>query len=634
MFQIRSSGLTGALTVNHNRYYHVGTTAVFEDDRDGNNFSGNLAQWRTHIADDTGSSEGNPLLDANQRLTASSPCIDAGIALAAVTNDIDRDARTGLYDIGADESSGQSAESSLQFSSARYSVGEAAGSVAIAVTRTGNTRTVATVRYATRNGTATAGSDYVTTTGTLTFAVSETNKTFRIPIINDSQHEASETLFLALSGPTGGAISGSPNTAVVTIVDNDPVLTLPALSFANVSSNGSEHVSPQFEVRLSKPSTRAVTVSYDVVAGTATARLDYTSVSGTLTFQPGQTSQSIVVPVINDTLEEKNESFTVRLSSPVNAALSNGNVHTYTIMDNDRAPVVASGHLTYRGSNGHVYRVAVTEGAVPEDLTVRLNALSPGSNDRSISLSPDGQWMAVETDRFGIGAWTGLALVRSNLSLGEAVRVNGDFVHPEGKTAVASDGNLVVYSTGGGPHTRDLWAIRRNGNVWSRPLLLTAASPFAFNAEPSIAADGKTVLFDTGNQPYAGRGTAIAEVHTDASGLRVVLTAADGPAGLPRSGALHSASYAPDHSIVFEADWNGERVWRLRPGETIPVQVGNFNNDNSPVVLPDGRIVTLWLERVGGSGNHELKVMAADGRNFFMLLTGQDILDTGLGTGL
>ena len=105
--------------------------------------------------------------------------------------------------------------------------------------------------------------------------------------------------------------------------------------------------------------------------------------------------------------------------------------------------------------------------------------------------------MAVETDRFGIGAWTGLALVRPNLSSGEAVRVNGDFVHPEGKTAVASDGNLIVYSTGGGPHTRDLWAIRRTGNVWSGPLLLTAASPFAFNAEPSIAADGRTVLYTT-----------------------------------------------------------------------------------------------------------------------------------------
>lgn len=749
MFQIRSDGLAGAITANHNRYYHAGTTAVFEDDRDGSLFTGNLAQWRTHSAGESGSSEGNPQLDSNHHLAAGSPCIDAGITLGSVTEDIDREARTTLTDIGADEWAGQLAAGVLQFSAARYDVGESAGEAFVTVTRSGNTATVATVRYATSNGTATNGSDYRSTAGTLSFAVGESSATVRIPITNDTVHEANETVLLALGGPTGATL-GSIGTAILTIVDNDPAPTLPAVSFALLSSRGSEATSPLFDVRLSAPSSQRVTVRYSLVAGTATPRSDYTPISGTLTFEPGQTVRRVRVPVMNDTLVEANETFSVRLASPVNAtmganithaytildddarrsvsfavassqgsedaspqiavrlsaasgrivtvgytaaggsatagvdfSLPAGSVtfqpgetvkflplvvvndsqaeqsetirvtlssvtnarlgtditHTYTILDNDQTVGAAIGHLTWRGADGHLYRVGVQEGVGPdgvvqEDLSARLNALSPGSNDRSLSISPDGKWMALETDRFGIGGWTGLALVRSDLSSGEAIRVGGNVIHPEGKVAVASGGNLIVYSAGDGPHTRDLWAIRRSGGAWSTPRLLTGASPYAFHSDPSIAADGTTVLFDAGHQPYAGAGTALAEVHTDGTAFRVVLTPAGSPAGLPKTGALHSPGYAPDGSIVFEADWNGERIWRLRKGETVPVQVGNFDNDNSPVVLPDGRIASLWLGRAGNIGNHELKIMSADGSRFFTLLTGQDIMDIGLGAGL
>ncbi len=744
MFQIRSNGLVGGFTVNHNRYYHAGSSAVFEDDRDGSLFTGNLAQWRTHSAGESGSSEGNPQLDASHHLAAGSPCVDAGVTLTAVAEDIDQEARVGLTDIGADEWSGQLSVGVLQFSASMYDVGESAGEAVLMVTRSGNPGTAATVRYTTSNGSATAGSDYSAAAGTLSFAVGESSTTLRIPIMNDSVHEASETVLVALSGPTGATL-GSIGTAMLTIVDNDPPPTLPAVSFALLSSHGSERVSPQFDVRLSTPSSQRVTVRFALVAGTATPRRDYTPTSGTLTFEPGQSVQRIRVPVMNDTLREANETFSVRLASPVNATLGAGTTHTYTILDddarrsvsfavasahgsedatpriavrlsaasgrivtvgyaatggtatsgvdftlpagsvtfqpgetvkylpvvivndtlaepsetfrvtlssvtnaslgagithtytivdNDQAVGVSVGHLAWRSADGHIYRVGVQEGAVQEDLSARLNTLSPGSNDRSLSISPDGQWMVLETDRFGIGDWTGLALVRSDLSWGEAIRVDGNVIHAEGKVAVASGGNLIVYSAGDGPHTRDLWAIRRSGSVWGTPLLLTGASPYAFHSDPSIAADGTTVVFDAGNQPYAGSGTAIAEVHTDGSGWRVVLTPAGSPAGSPRSGALHSPGYAPDGSIVFEADWNGERIWRLRKAETVPVQVGSFDNDNSPVVLPDGRIASLWLGRAGNNGNHELKIMSADGSRFFTLLTGQDIADTGLGVGL
>ena len=97
----------------------------------------------------------------------------------------------------------------LQFSAATYSVNENGGSVTITVTRTGGSNGAVGVSYATSNGTATAGSDYTATSGTLSWANGDTaNKTFSVPIIDDSVYEGNETVNLTLSSPTGGATLG------------------------------------------------------------------------------------------------------------------------------------------------------------------------------------------------------------------------------------------------------------------------------------------------------------------------------------------------------------------------------------------------------------------------------------------
>ena len=82
------------------------------------------------------------------------------------------------------------------------------------------TQTV-TVNYATiTGGTATAGSDYTATSGTLTFAPGETSKTFTIPITNDTVVDSNETVKLSLTSPTN-AVLGTPASATLTIIDND-----------------------------------------------------------------------------------------------------------------------------------------------------------------------------------------------------------------------------------------------------------------------------------------------------------------------------------------------------------------------------------------------------------------------------
>jgi len=115
--------------------------------------------------------------------------------------------------------------STVTFSQPTYSVAENGGNASITVERAGNLSKPATVNYATSNGTAIAPSDYTATSGTLSFAAGEITKTISIPIINDALIESSETLNIALSNPGRRTRIGSPSTATLTIVDNDPSFT-------------------------------------------------------------------------------------------------------------------------------------------------------------------------------------------------------------------------------------------------------------------------------------------------------------------------------------------------------------------------------------------------------------------------
>ena len=124
-----------------------------------------------------------------------------------------------------------------------------------------------------------------------------------------------------------------------TITDND---NAPVVDFNTTKLNGAESVSSKaITVDLSAASAQNVTVNY-AITGTATGSgTDYTLANGTLTINAGATSGTITIAgIVDDSLDEANETVVVTLSSPSNATLGTDSVHTYTITDNDNAPVV------------------------------------------------------------------------------------------------------------------------------------------------------------------------------------------------------------------------------------------------------------------------------------------------------
>jgi hypothetical protein len=290
----------------------------------------------------------------------------------------------------------------------------------------------------------------------------------------------------------------------------------------------------------------------------------------------------------------------------------------------DAGVVVGSGpgHITFH-FGGHVYRIRAEANATPEDL----------GTDDTLDLSPDGMWMVVTTTRFGCSGYACLALVPSSNPSGGAA-VSGGAIHPSADSVVASGGNWIAF-TGPGTHSMDYFAVSRTdaGAAWGAPVELTTASTMAYHHNAAVSADGRSLVMDCGPEPYGVTDSSICEVDADGKNFRVVLRPTDHTGGTT-SNELHTPDFAPDGSLVFEADWGGERVWRLPAGGAPFAVAPSYTNDNSPCVLPDGRIASLWLERPGNTqGLHELKVMNADGTGELMLVINQDIVDVGLGCG-
>ena len=207
----------------------------------------------------------------------------------------------------------------LSFAGLLVPVDEDDGHAVLTVNKTGLTDVTATVNYETRQRTgataAVAGQDYVTTSGTLTFQPNETSNTISVPIIDNNVYEATSKRFeVVLQNHPHALLPPSSDTAVVSIFSDDPV---PTASMANVTANeraGTMTVT----LRLSHPSSQDIQyIVYDSsVTGTATRDEDYVDfipgAQAYITVSAGQQSGHFDITLIDDGLEEEDESILIR----------------------------------------------------------------------------------------------------------------------------------------------------------------------------------------------------------------------------------------------------------------------------------------------------------------------------------
>jgi uncharacterized repeat protein (TIGR01451 family) len=203
-----------------------------------------------------------------------------------------------------------------------------------------------TVNYATASGGATAGSDFVTAGGQLTFLPGETSKPVVVTVNGDTMFEADESYLVNLSGESNATIADGQAIGNIT---NDDVQ--PSISIADLSQNETNGVTTfTFNVTLSNASDSTVTVQYSTANDTATAGSDYTAASGQVSFSPTVTSQPISITVTGDATNEPNETFFVNLLTPANATIADSQA-LGTIINDDGVPSISITDVTQNEGN-------------------------------------------------------------------------------------------------------------------------------------------------------------------------------------------------------------------------------------------------------------------------------------------
>ena len=186
------------------------------------------------------------------------------------------------------------------------------------------------VDVATSDDTAVASADYRAVSRRLSFAPGEASKTVGVATVADALDEAEETLQLGLTNAQGATISVDSATGRIDDDDDPPVV-------AAVAARAAEGESITFTVSLSTASGRTASVAYATSDGSATDGLDYWAESGTLVFAPGERVKTVDVAIIDDGIDEAEESFELLLSDAVNASIGTG--RAVGTIDGHRRPV-------------------------------------------------------------------------------------------------------------------------------------------------------------------------------------------------------------------------------------------------------------------------------------------------------
>jgi hypothetical protein len=207
--------------------------------------------------------------------------------------------------------------------------GQGAGFAALPVTLSQPSGKLVTVNYATTDGTATAGADYVGGSGTLSIPTGVSVGVINVQVVGDSVDEPDETFAVNLSGPSNASVAAAQG--VVTLVNDDAS----SLQFGGAQFSAAEGSPVDVLVTRTGDTSREAFVNYATTDVTANSRQDYTTAVGRLRFAPGETQKIFRVLTNDDRFDDDNESFTVTLSAPVGAVLGAQTSTAVNITDND-----------------------------------------------------------------------------------------------------------------------------------------------------------------------------------------------------------------------------------------------------------------------------------------------------------
>ncbi|MBO9998319.1 MAG: tandem-95 repeat protein [Cyanobacteria bacterium SID2] len=342
-----------------------------------------------------------------------------------------------------------------------------------------------TVDYATADDTATAGSDYTASNGTLTFAPGTTTQTLSVPVRGDTLAEGEETFNVDLTNATTG-VEILDDRGVGTIEDNDFGLLIDDVSVTRPTS-GTETAT--FTVSLTSASSNTITVDFETTDDSATEPSDYTATSGTLSFPPGTTTRTIDVtikpgsvsspsPVVNgeirgskwndlngnglrDAGEPGLPNWTIFLDSNLDGVLDSG--ETSTVTD-------ANGNYAFTNLTPSNYVVAEVQQPSSTQTFPGVSSMSavdfiPVSDRRDLVFDPTRDRLYITTsggtlERYDVATNTLLSSwsVGTNLN-GADITPDGKFLYVAEEQTVGSEGFLLKVDLNTGavtsiPYTR------------------------------------------------------------------------------------------------------------------------------------------------------------------------------------
>ena len=251
----------------------------------------------------------------------------------------------------------------VSLASANYSVGESGGQVTVGLNVSGAHADNFTATVTLADVSATRGADYGggSATAQVSFAPGETTATLSIPIARDALLEGDESFTVTVTAVSGHHAVGNAAQATVTITDSTRTVSLAAASYSVGESDGK--VTVGLNVSGSHADNFTATVTFADVS--ATRNTDYGGGSATaqVSFAPGETAATLDVAIIDDSLIEGSESFTVTVTAVSgHHAVGSAVQATVTITDDDTTKVtVAPTSLTVAEYGSKSYTVALAD---------------------------------------------------------------------------------------------------------------------------------------------------------------------------------------------------------------------------------------------------------------------------------